>query len=315
MPPARASNEGASNTGGSDTPGLKPGPNLGLTPELIARLDRLAFRSRRNVVGSGAGQRLSPRPGTSAEFSDFRTYVAGDDYRRLDWNAYARLDRLLLRLYLGEEDLSVHLFVDVSASMRYGRPPKDAAAVRIAGALAYVGLAGLDRVAVTGFADRVTTSTRPLRGRQSCPRLWSALAGLGSGTDTDYSCLGAVAARLRPGISVILSDFLTASDPAPALAALRSRGQQVVLLQVLAPQEIDPDVAGDVALTDVETGARVEVTVTPAVLDRYRGELAEQTARLEGLARAHGALWHRIRSDQPVDLLVMDTFRRIGLLS
>jgi len=180
MPPAHASN-----TGGSDTPGLNPG----LTPELIARLDRLAFRSRRNVVGSGAGQRLSPRPGTSAEFSDFRTYVAGDDYRRLDWNAYARLDRLLLRLYLGEEDLSVHLFVDVSASMRYGRPPKDAAAVRIAGALAYVALAGLDRVSVTGFADRVTASTRPLRGRQSCPRLWSALAGLGSGTDTDFSCL------------------------------------------------------------------------------------------------------------------------------
>lgn len=299
-------------------PAAGPDP-LGLPPELMARLDRLAFRSRRNVVGSGAGQRLSPRPGTSAEFSDFRTYVAGDDYRRLDWNAYARLDRLLLRLYLGEEDLSVHLFVDVSASMRYGRPPKDAAAVRIAGALAYVGLAGLDRVAVTGFADRVTASTRPLRGRQSWPRLWSALGRLGSGTETDFSCLHAVAARLRPGISVILSDFLTASDPSsdlgPALAALRSRGQQVVLLQVLAPQEIDPDVAGDVALTDVETGARVEVTVTPTVLDRYRREMAEQTARLVGLARAHGALWHRIRSDQPVDLLVMDTFRRIGLLS
>jgi len=292
---------------------------VGLSPELIARLDGLAFRSRRNVVGSGAGQRLSPRPGTSAEFSDFRTYVAGDDYRRLDWNAYARLDRLLLRLYLGEEDLSVHLFVDVSASMRFGRPSKDAAAVRIAGALAYVGLAGLDRVAVTGFADRITTTTRPLRGRQSCPRLWSALAGLGSGTDTDFSCLHAVAARLRPGISVIVSDFLTASDPgadlAPALAALRSRGQQVVLLQVLAPQELDPEVTGDVALTDVETGARVEVTVTPAALDRYRRELAEQTARLVALARAHGALWHRIRSDEPVDLLVMDTFRRIGLLS
>ncbi|TMK50938.1 MAG: DUF58 domain-containing protein [Actinobacteria bacterium] len=132
--------------------------SLGLSPSLLSRLDRLTFRSRQSVLGTGAGQRLSPRPGSSAEFSDFRTYVAGDDYRRLDWNAYARLDRLMLRLYLGEEDLSVHLFVDTSDSMRWGRPPKDAASRSIAGALAYVALAGQDRLSVTGFADRRATS-------------------------------------------------------------------------------------------------------------------------------------------------------------
>ncbi|HYR62103.1 MAG TPA: DUF58 domain-containing protein [Actinomycetota bacterium] len=288
---------------------------LGLSPGLLSRLDRLSFRSRRSVVGAGAGQRLSPRPGTSAEFSDFRTYVPGDDYRRLDWNAYARLDRLMLRLYLGEEDLSVHLFVDTSDSMRWGRPPKDAATRSIAGALAYVALAGQDRVAVTGFADRVTASLRPQRGRQSCPRVWSTLLALGSGAASDFRSLQAATGSLRPGISVIISDFLTESDPSPVLAALRSAHQQVVLLQVLAPQEIDPDVTGDVALTDVETGTSVEVTVTPALLQGYRDALDEHTARLTTLARAHQALWHRVRSDAPVDLLVMDTFRRIGLLA
>jgi len=267
------------------------------------------------VLGTGAGQRLSPRPGTSAEFSDFRTYVAGDDYRRLDWNAYARLDRLILRLYLGEEDLSVHLFVDTSDSMRWGRPPKDAASRSIAGALAYVALAGQDRVSVTGFADRVTARLRPQRGRQSCPRVWEALGSLGAGTAGDFRSLLAVAGSLRPGISVIISDFLTESDLGSALAALRSAGQQVVLLQVLAPQELDPDVTGDVALTDVETGASVEVTVTPALLQRYHEALDDHTNRLMALAGAHRALWRRIRSDAPVDLLVMDTFRRIGLLA
>ena len=288
---------------------------LGLPPGLLAALDRLTFRSRRPVPGVGAGQRISPRPGASAEFSDYRTYVAGDDFRRVDWNAYARLDRLMLKLYLGEEDVSIHIFVDTSDSMRWGRPSKDGAARGIAAALAYVGLAGLDRVGVTGFADRVTATLRPQRGRQSCPRIWSTLLALGSGAASDFGTLPAVAGSLRPGISVVLSDFLTESDPGPALAALRSARQQVVLLQVLAPQELQPDVAGDVALRDVETGAAVEVTVTPALLQGYQEALEEHTRRLAALARAHQALFHRVRTDDALDLLLVDTFRRIGLLA
>jgi len=287
---------------------------LGLPPGLLAALDRLTFRSRRPVPGVGAGQRISPRPGASAEFSDYRTYVAGDDFRRVDWNAYARLDRLMLKLYLGEEDVSIHIFVDTSDSMRWGRPSKDGAARGIAAALAYVGLAGLDRVGVTGFADRVTATLRPQRGRQSCPRIWSTLLAMGSGAASDFGSLPAVAGSLRPGISVILSDFLTESDLGPALAALRSAHQQVALLQVLAPQELQPDVAGDVALRDVETGASVEVTVTPALLQGYHEALEEHTRRLRALARAHRALFHRVRTDDPLGLLLVDTFRRIGLL-
>ncbi|HEU5001292.1 MAG TPA: DUF58 domain-containing protein [Actinomycetota bacterium] len=302
------------------------GPHdVGLSPALLARLDRLTFRSRRPVVGSGAGQRISPRPGTSAEFSDYRTYVAGDDFRRVDWNAYARLDRLMLRLYLGEEDLSVHLFVDTSASMHWGEPAKDAAARSIAAALAYVGLSGFDRLGVAGFADRVTGLLRPQRGRQSCPRVWGTLRRLGSqstGPASDFTTLLPVTRSLRPGITVILSDFLTplGGEDRPAtlgtaLAALRGARQQVTLLQVLAPQELDPVVAGDVALTDVETGARVDVTVTPALIAAYRDALEEHTERLRALARAHQALYRRVRSDEPLDLVVVDVFRRIGLLT
>jgi hypothetical protein len=149
--------------------------------------------------------------------------------------------------------------------------------------------------------------------------VWNTLAALGAGPPSskqgDFRSLLAATRSLRPGISVIISDFLTDADLGPVLTALRSARQQVVLLQVLAPQELDPDVTGDVALTDVETKASVEVTVTPALLQSYHTALHEHTARLMALARAHQALWHRIRSDAPVDLLVMDTFRRIGLLA
>lgn len=269
-------------------------------------------------MGSGAGQRVSPRPGTSAEFADYRTYVAGDDFRRVDWNAYARLDRLMLRLYLGEEDLSVHLLVDTSASMAWGEPAKDAAARSIAAALAYVGLSGFDRLGVAGFADRVTGLLRPLRGRQSCPRVWGTLRRLETGPASDFTTLLPVVRSFRPGITVILSDFLTAdleTNLGTALAALRGARQQVSLLQVLAPQELDPTVAGDVALTDVESGAQVDVTVTPALIAGYHQALEEHTERLRALARAHQALYHRVRSDEALELVVVDVFRRIGLLT
>src|SRR2546429_1057334 len=179
----------------ADPPGRRasvaaPGPTseaLGLPPGLLAALDRLTFRSRRPVPGDGAGQRISPRPGASAEFSDYRTYVPGDDFRRVDWNAYARLDRLMLKLYLGEEDVSIHIFVDTSDSMRWGQPGKDGAARSIAAALAYVGLAGLDRGGGTGFADRVTATPPPQRGRQSSPPLRSTLPSLGSAAARDFA--------------------------------------------------------------------------------------------------------------------------------
>ncbi len=287
---------------------------LGLAPELLRRLDRLALRTRKAMVGVNTGQRRSPRPGTSVEFADFRTYVTGDDFRRVDWNAYARLDRLLLKLFLGEEDLAISLWVDTSASMDWGQPSKARYARQVAGALAYVGLASYDRVAAFGFADRVVAALPPQRGPRGRPRLWTFLAQLSSGGTTDFGALRARVRMLRRGLSIILSDFLTESDPAPAVGALREAQQEVVLLQVLAPQELVPEVAGDALLRDVETGGTVEVTVTPALRAAYAEALEQHTLRLLALARAHGARFHRLRSDEPLDTLLLDTFRRTGLL-
>ena len=293
---------------------MSPSANpLDLSPELLSRLDRLSFSTRRAMMGRTAGQRVSPRPGTSVEFADFRTYVPGDDFRRIDWNAYGRLDRLLLKLYLGEEDLALHLFVDTSASMDWGRPGKAWAARRIAGALAYLGLTSYDRVGAAGFAAAVGGLRRPLRGRRSAPRLWNFLAAMPSGGETDFSALRSLP-RLPRGVSVVISDFLAEPGPSPAVTALRERGQEVLLLQVLAPQELEPDVQGDIALRDLETGATVEVTVTPALLGAYREALDQLGDRLAALARANGAVYLRVSSAEPPDRLLLGTMRRAGFL-
>src|SRR5512143_1454155 len=113
-----------------------------LSPSFLATLDRLTLVSRRARMGKFKGERRSPRRGGSVEFADFRTYATGDDFRQIDWNAYARLERLFVKLFVAEEDLTVHLWLDASRSMAWGEPQKFHFARRLAAALGYVALVG-----------------------------------------------------------------------------------------------------------------------------------------------------------------------------
>lgn len=286
---------------------------LDLGGPLLRRLERLTVHARRPFPGQAAGARRSPRTGSSVEFADFRSYVPGDDFRRVDWNAYGRLDRLMLRLYHAEEDVCLTLWLDTSASMRWGTPDKSRFARRVAGGLAYAALTGFDRVGAAGFADDGVRRMPPLRGRAAAPRLWRFIADLDGGGRTSFSAI-ARAPRPLPGISVIISDFLDEDGPEPALAALRGARQDVLLLQVLAPQELNPELSGDIELEDIESSRRVEMTVTPAVVASYRAALEQHTERLAALARAYGAGYEVISTDQPLDALLTGEMRRLGIL-
>src|SRR5437588_450481 len=164
----------------------------------LRKLDRLALVNRQALAGPSAGPRRSFRHGTSPEFSDFRDYSPGDDFRRIDWNAYARLDRLFLRLYRAEEMTTLTLFLDHSASMQFGTPRKGFTAARIAAAFAYLALTGYDRVAVAGYADKIDHYLPPQSGKGTVPRVWKSLADVAgrTGEATDFSGLRGFA-RLR----------------------------------------------------------------------------------------------------------------------
>ncbi len=146
-----------------------------LEPQLLRRLEALALMVRRAVKGQTGGERRSVSRGRSPEFADFRNYTPGDDYRLIDWNAYARLDRYMLRLFVAEEELPLSLFVDLSGSMDWGRPNKAETARRLAGAIAYVALASLDRLRLTVFAEGPTSGGAPYRGRHSAPQLFQRI--------------------------------------------------------------------------------------------------------------------------------------------
>jgi len=294
-----------------------------LTTGELALLGRLDLVYRRPQSGLYSGERRSPRSARSPEFSDFRPYVHGDDFRQVDWRAYARLERLVLRLYVAEEEACLNLLLDTSASMGLGQPPKWGAARRLVAALAFLGLAAMDRVQVGTLGG---ARLPPLRGRDGVSRAWAFLERLepeGRAGPEDLRRQR----WTRPGLTVVVSDFLAdgasaggveaaeaaAGAWAVPLAELASRRQEAVLWQVLAPDEERPVVSGDVRLVDVESGAARELTITPGLVDEYTRALA---AHREGLARVTRAVAGRFAHSTSADDLeaMMLSGLRVGLV-
>ena len=285
-----------------------------LEPQLLRRLEALAVLVRRSVKGQMGGERRSLSRGRSPEFADFRNYSPGDDYRLIDWNAYARLDRYMLRLFVAEEELPLSLFVDLSGSMDWGRPNKAHVARQLAAALAYVALSSLDRVRLTVFAEGPTSGGAPYRGRHAAQELFARIESFPAGGPTDYARLVWPIARQRPGMTVLITDGLGESAIEPALVALQQARQEGAVLQLLAPQELTPDWTGDARLRDAETGVEREITATPATQAAYRAALARRTDDLERASTRRGLRFARLTTDQTVDDMVQRTLRRIGLL-
>jgi uncharacterized protein (DUF58 family) len=286
-----------------------------LDPPLLRRLEGLALQVRRSVSGQMGGERRSNLRGRSVEFADFRSYSAGDDFRLIDWNAYARLDRFMLRLFVAEQELPLSIFVDLSGSMDWGRPNKAETARRLAGAISYVALAALDRVRLTVFGAGPTSGGAPYRGRRAVADLFSRLQSFPAGGPTDYSKLVWPIARQRPGMTVFISDGLGESPIDPALAALGSARQEGAVLQLLAPQELAPDWNGDARLRDAETGIEREFTLTPLTRTAYVEALAQRTHEIERSAHRRGLRFVQLSTDQPIEDMVLRTLRRLGLLS
>jgi uncharacterized protein (DUF58 family) len=312
-----------------------------LGPELAARLDRLDLVSRKVLSGTMPGERRSKRRGRSVEFDDFREYAPGDDLRHVDWNVFARLDRLFVKLFRAEEDLALTLVVDASASMDAGDPPKSVYAHRLAFALAYLGLVNQNRVRVAlacdpragGESGGGLQTLAPVRGRPNVRRVGEFL--LASVREPSPAAKGppeeAFAASMRRlagdraarGVCVVLSDFLF--DPSRGLnylaAGIGEGALDVFCVQVLAPGEIDPGVeverglVGDLRLTDVETGDGRDVTVTPATIEAYRRSMQASLTRLRASCHARGMAHLLVPTNTRVEDLVTSSLRRGGLLA
>jgi uncharacterized protein (DUF58 family) len=278
----------------------------------LRQLERLKLLLRQPVRGGLKGGRRSVKRGRSVEFADYRDYVMGDDLRQLDWNVYARLEKLFVKLFIEEEDVTVSLIVDASASMATGRPDKLLFAKRAAAALGYIGLASEDRVQLTVLGGRVARRRNGLRGSGRVFRLLGDLSGIApaEGPSDLVAAARHAAAQLHGrGLVILISDLL---DPGAdrVIRELAATGSELVILHVLSPQEIDPQLEGDLRLVDTETGEGLEVTVDLATLDAYRSRLATWRENLADLAARRRATYLPVSSDMALADLVFAELRR-----
>ncbi len=287
-----------------------------LDPKFMARLDSLDLLSRKILQGKLQGERRSKRRGRSVEFADHRPYVVGDDLRFVDWNVYGRLEQLFLKLFLEEQDLTVHILADTSASMSVGEPVKGLYAKKLAAALGYISLANNNRVTISLFGDGVRVRLANMRGRNYLPQMAEMLLttecdGL---SDFEKACRDTSTSRIGSGVTIVVSDFLFKQGYESALRRLIGAKYDLYVIQVLSPQEISPELAGDLKLLDVEDADAAEITVSSALIKYYKRNLAAYCEELRNFCTNRGAVYVQTNSADSIESLVLNYLRRIQLL-
>ncbi len=283
----------------------------GFDEQFMRKLEYLALVSKR-FSGQFKAERRSRKLGSGLEFADYRGYVAGDDFRYLDWKTYLRLGRLLLRLYEEEEDLPIYVFVDSSQSMAYGDPGKLEYAKSVAAALCYIGLANMDRVRVVAYADGIRSELAPQRGKNQIFRVFQFLSEITTGGETNgreafkMFCTGS----RRRGLAVVISDFFEPGGFEYGLNMLRYYRHDVFVLQVAAHEDVLPRVRGQVQLVDSETQQSQEMTVTPALLEAYRREMDRFSEEIRRHCVKYQLGYVRTVTDYPFEDLVLQVFRQ-----
>jgi uncharacterized protein (DUF58 family) len=321
--------------------------------DFMRKLERLSLVSRKLKAGRMKGERRSPKRGQSVEFADYRNYTHGDDLRRVDWNAYARMERLFIKLFQEEEDLTVHILLDASKSMDWGDPqditltapvapidsearaigsivaPQPGAnthdqnkliyARRTAAALGYIALSNLDRLTFTAFSKAGLQRYSAVRGKGHAVSLMRFIAGVHAegATDLDLMLKQYASQAKYAGLLFVLSDFLVEGGGIEGLKALQAAGHEVNVLHILAPAEVHPELAliGDLRLKDIETGATQEVSIDGTILDLYREKFEAWQSGIEEFCRRRGINYLQVTTDQPFEDLVLHYLRRRGILS
>ncbi len=287
-----------------------------LDEAFLSRLDAMSLRLKHPSAGGSGGLRRSKALGTSVEFSDFREYAIGDDLRRVDWNAYARFDKLFLKLFMEEQEARVHLIVDASASMAFGEPSKWETAARLAEVLSYLALIGGDTVVLFALQGEHALHTRPLKGRQSYMEAADFLRQIQPKGKTDFTAaIPRLPLSSGRGLTVFLSDFLCESGYESALSSLWYRKQEVMALQVLSERELEPVLEDAVELWDKETGKNLELMASYDVLKAYRRTVEEFLQQLRGFCLQRGMGHLLVQAEKELEKEILRDLARAGILA
>ncbi|MFW5741682.1 MAG: DUF58 domain-containing protein [Spirochaetota bacterium] len=283
-----------------------------LDEAFLRKLEQLSLLARRIRSGVSRGENISVSRGASLEFSDYRLYQPGDDFRYLDWNIYSRLNRLFVKVFTAEENLTVHILLDTSRSMSFGDPGKLWYAGRLAAALGYLAVNNLDRVGVSAFAEGIEHSLQPVRQTSHVFSIFDYIASLTPSGRTDFNrTLRDYSLRTkRPGLAILITDLLDPEGYTEGLRALLYRRFDIMLIQVMAEDELEPRLKGPFRLVDGETEDETELNVEPETVEEYKRRLAVFFGEIEAFCLSHDIEYLRTSNRIPFEDVVFSYLRR-----
>lgn len=279
--------------------------------DFLHRLANLKFIVKGRRQGKFVGAHYSPRAGVSLEFADYRPYFEGDDFRYVDWNVYGRSDHLLVKIFTREVDLPLYLILDLSGSMEVGDPPKAWYAARLAAALSYVGLRTMDRVGIYPFTDRLAVGIPPRQGMKHLFNIFRYLEAIepGGRTALDNALDEFVKQTAESGLVFIISDLLSPAGYQRGLSHLLHRGDQVVILQVLAPEDLIPQMSGEAEIEGVEEEGRLDLTVGSQSVAVYRNRLVAHNEEIRAFCINRGITYLQIPTDTALEEVIYHKLR------
>ncbi len=287
-----------------------------LSPEFLTKLEQLRIYCQQPFRGKFRGDRRSLNRGTGVEFTDYRLYEHGDDLRYLDWNVYARLEKLFIKLFQADEELTISILIDTSSSMEFGEPAKLDYTKQVAAALGYIALANSDRVALFTLTDHLFSVLPPTYGKSQYSRFQKALSTIETGgiTQLTEGLKHLAAFQPQAGVAIILSDFLDSAGYAEGINSLLGRGFTLTLIHVQCLQEIDPPPPGDWQLEDAETGETKEITINEETIAHYQNRQKEFCENLHQFCRERGISYVRISTDVSFESVILHDLQHAGFI-
>ncbi len=289
---------------------------LAINEEFLQQLERLQMLVKNNVAGMFGGNRQSKSYGSSCEFADYRDYIAGDDVTKIDWNAFARFDKLYLKLYLDERQMHTRIYIDASRSMEYGDGKKALQAIRVAAAIAYLSVCEMDKVSIFAVKENKIEDVVGMVGKDA---YMNSILKL---NDIEFSGDCCISEAILPssvgygdGMSVILSDFLTDNDFETVIDHLADKKRHVVCMQILSKEELLPQVRGKVHFFDSENADRFyRKNIDKEIITAYKKALAWATERIRNYASARGGDYLLVSAEDSVTKIFFENLVEMGVL-
>lgn len=282
--------------------------------DFYRKLESISIKARMTLTDGAAGGRKSKAKGSSVEFSDFREYTPGDDFRRIDWNAYGRFDKLFLRLFMEEREALLNVFFDCSKSMAFGDKNKATMVLRITAILTYLALNNLDRVCLNRLQENIVIPSSSYMGKNSFQRALQFLEASNFRGNTNLSESVKRKDLKSRGISIVISDFFTVGSIDEVIKYLAFKKQQIILIQVLSEEELDPFLGGQVRLVDSETKEEMNLTITPKLLKTYKLKLKGLQMGVKASVKKYGGVFFQISSADSLEKIVFEHFSKEGII-